>query len=399
METPWRICVVTGSRAEYGLLRWVMEGIRREPSLDLQIIATGSHLSPAFGSTYREIEQDGFRVDRKVDILTGDDSATGVVAAMARALAGVGEALAELRPHLAVVLGDRYEIMAAAQAAMVLGIPLAHLCGGDTAVGTYDNIIRHCITKMACLHFVTHPEARDRVVQLGESPDRVFCYGATCVDGILKVPLLSRAELEADLGLALDRKVLLVTFHPLTMSDVDPDGELEALLEALDQMHPRGEFLCLFTKCNADNGGRRFNGRIAEYVQGREFAHLFDSLGQRRYLSLARQAAAVVGNSSSGIYEVPYLGVPTVDIGERQQGRAAPATVVHCAAEPGAIRQAIQRALELKLDGVPMIYGDGGSSERIVAKLKEMVQVPGLALKAFVDLPAGGRPGRPVSGG
>ncbi|MGA2081029.1 MAG: UDP-N-acetylglucosamine 2-epimerase [Holophaga sp.] len=386
MASPRKICVVTGSRAEYGLLRWVMEGIRTDPDLSLQVIATGSHLAPAFGSTYREIEGDGFRIDRSVEILPDADTAAGVVAAMGRGLAGFAQALEDLGPDLVVVLGDRYEIMAAAQAAMVMRIPLAHLCGGDETPGTYDNVIRHCITKMAALHFVTHREAMDRVIQMGEARDRVFCFGATCVDSLLRLDLMSRGELEADLGIALGREAFVITFHPLTLRPEGQESHLRALFAALDRLRSEGDRVLVFTGSNADNGGGRFNTLIGEFAASRADCHRFASLGHRRYLSLVRCAAAVIGNSSSGIYEAPYLGVPTVDIGERQRGRMAPASVVRCEPTEAAIHEAILRALALPRGGVPMIYGDGGASERIVAKIKELAGQPELCIKHFTTL-------------
>lgn len=381
-----KIAVVTGSRAEYGLLQPLMEAIRHDASLELQVIVTGMHLSPEFGSTYRVIEADGFRIDGKVETLLSSDSPTGVAKAIGLGVIGFADAFARLTPDMIVVLGDRFEILAAAQAAMVFQIPVAHLAGGDTGAGTYDNVIRHCITKIASLHFVTHDEARRRVVQLGERPDRVFDVGATSVDNIVNLSYLSREEMEKSLGITLRDPLLLITFHPLTMDEHSAGDELAALLSALDGFQKQHGGTMVFTKANADNGGRAVNAAVEAYVASRPDAHLFASLGQARYLSLMKLAALVVGNSSSGVYEAPYLRTPTVDIGSRQRGRAAPTSVVRCDANATAIESGMEAALKMDFDRVEMIYGKGTASGDILRLIKTHVGETGLAVKTFHDL-------------
>jgi GDP/UDP-N,N'-diacetylbacillosamine 2-epimerase (hydrolysing) len=381
-----KICVITGSRAEYGLLRWVMQGVKDDPELELKVIATGMHLSPEFGLTYQAIEQDGFRINRKVEMLTSSDTSVGIAKSMGLGLIGFADALHEEQPDLIVVLGDRFEIFVAAQAAMALQIPVAHLAGGDNGAGTFDNIIRHCITKIASLHFVTHEEARRRVIQLGEAPERVFCFGATSVENIFRMPLLSREELERELHIKLEKIVLLVTFHPLTMDQSSAEDELRSLLNVLASVQRENQATVIFTKSNADNGGRAINAILEKFVKQNTNRYLFDSLGQLRYLSMMKQASVVIGNSSSGIYEAPYLQTPTVDIGSRQRGRLAPASVLRCDSNENSIRKAISAALLVDFSGIEMIYGEGNASKKIVEKLKEMVDFANLNIKAFNDL-------------
>ena len=381
-----KICVVTGSRAEYGLLYWLMKGIQDDIELQLQVIVTGMHLSPEFGLTYKVIENDGFAIDAKVETLLSSDTQVGVAKAIGLGITGLADAMQRLSPDMVVVLGDRFEILAAAQAAMVLQIPLAHLAGGDNGMGTYDNVIRHCITKMASLHFVTHEEARHRVIQLGERPDRVFCFGATSVDNIKNILILSREKLEHELRISLNRVIFLVTFHPLTMDEMPAETQLRALLNVLNDFQDNNDYSIIFTKSNADNGGRALNDILEDYVKCQADSHLFDSLGQTRYLSMMNHASVVIGNSSSGIYEVPYMKTPTVDIGNRQMSRAAPRSVFHCEANEISIRRAILAALDFDFNDVAMIYGNGNTSRKILIKIKELIELPNLAIKEFIDL-------------
>jgi UDP-N-acetylglucosamine 2-epimerase (non-hydrolysing) len=384
-----KICVVTGSRAEYGLLFWLLKEILIDPKLELQIVATGMHLSPEFGSTYKAIEADGFAIDAKVEMLLSSDTAVGVAKSIGLGVIGFADAFERLAPDMLVVLGDRFEILAAVQAALVLRIPIAHLAGGDNSgSGTYDNIIRHCVSKMAALHFVTHEDARRRVVQLGELPERVFCFGASCVENVVKLPLLSRVDLEQALKLKFKDVVVAVTFHPLTTTAVSNIDQLRTLLDALDALRNRRDCTVIITKPNSDNGSRALIEELERYVGHRPDCHLFDSLGQLRYLSVLQQADFVIGNSSSGIYEAPYLRTPTVDIGDRQRGRAVPASVIHCEAEAAAIAAAMESALTVDFDTVEMIYGNGNVSPRIVEKIKEYVFDANVGMKVFYDLPA-----------
>jgi GDP/UDP-N,N'-diacetylbacillosamine 2-epimerase (hydrolysing) len=381
-----KICVVTGSRAEYGLLRWVMEGIRAAPDLQLQLVATGMHLSPEFGLTYLEIERDGFCIDRKVEMLLSSDTAVGVAKSMGVALIGFGEALQQLQPDLVLVLGDRFEILSAAAAALVARIPIAHVHGGETSEGAFDEAIRHSITKMAQLHFVAAEEYRKRVVQLGERPERVFLVGGLGVDGIRKLPLLDRPSLESALGIRLGERNLLITFHPATLEGTDCAGQMAELLAALDQW-PHVHLI--FTLSNADTHGRALSVMAEQYAAARANAHAYVSLGQIRYLSCLRHVDAVVGNSSSGLTEAPSFRVGTINIGDRQRGRLKAASVIDCAPDRSSIGAALGKlyspAFRAGLAGVRNPYGEGGASERIVAVLRDH-PLDGIVKKAFYDL-------------
>jgi len=381
-----KICVVTGSRAEYGLLRWVMEGIRAAPDLQLQLVATGMHLSPEFGLTYRDIERDGFCIDRKVEMLLSSDTAVGVAKSMGLALIGFGEALQQLQPDLVLVLGDRFEILSAAAAALVARIPVAHVHGGETSEGAFDEAIRHSITKMAQLHFVAAEEYRKRVVQLGERPERVFLVGGLGVDGIRKLPLLDRPSLESALGMRLGEKNLLITFHPATLDGTDCAAQMAELLAALDQW-PHVHLI--FTLSNADTHGRALSVMAEQYAATRANAHVYVSLGQVRYLSCLRHVDAVVGNSSSGLTEAPSFRVGTINIGDRQRGRLKAASVIDCTPDRSSIGVALAKlyspTFRAGLAGVHNPYGEGGASERIVAVLRDH-PLDGIVKKAFYDL-------------
>jgi GDP/UDP-N,N'-diacetylbacillosamine 2-epimerase (hydrolysing) len=381
-----KICVVTGSRAEYGLLRWVMEGIRAAPDLQLQLVATGMHLSPEFGLTYRDIERDGFCIDRKVEMLLSSDSAVGVAKSMGLGLIGFGEALQQLQPELVLVLGDRFEILAAAAAALVARIPVAHVHGGETSEGAFDEAIRHSITKMAQLHFVAAEEYRKRVVQLGESPERVFLVGGLGIDGIRKLPLLDRPSLESALGMRLGERNLLITFHPATLDGTDCTGQMAELLAALDQWP---DVHLIFTLSNADTHGRALSLMAEQYAAARANAHAYVSLGHVRYLSCLRHVDAVVGNSSSGLTEAPSFRIGTVNIGDRQRGRLKAASVIDCAPDRSSIGAALGKlysaAFRAGLAGVRNPYGEGGASDRIVAVLRDH-PLDGIVKKAFYDL-------------
>ncbi len=381
-----KICVVTGSRAEYGLLRWVMEGIRAAPDLQLQLVATGMHLSPEFGLSWREIERDGFVIDRKVETLLSSDTAVGIATSMGLGLIGFGEALQQLQPDLLLLLGDRFEIFAAAAAALVARIPIAHVHGGETTEGAFDEALRHSITKMAQLHFVAAEAYRRRVVQLGESPQRVFLVGGLGIDGIARLPLLDRAALESALGVSLGEKNLLVTFHPATLDGADSTRQMAELLAALD-LWPDSHLL--FTMPNADTHGRALSQMVEQYVAARANAHVFVSLGQLRYLSLLRQVDGVVGNSSSGLIEAPSMRIGTINIGDRQRGRLRAASVIDCGPDRAAIGAALAQlyspAFQAGLAGVRNPYGEGGASERIVAVLRSQ-SLDGIVKKSFHDL-------------
>jgi len=322
-----KICVITGTRADYGLLADLMRLIRDGADTELQVIATNMHLSPEYGLTVREIEADGFRVDRRVEMLLSSDTPVGTAKSAGLAAIGYADALDGLRPDLLVILGDRYEMLPAAQTALMFGIPVAHLYGGDITEGAYDDAIRHAITKLSHLHFTGTAEARRRVIQMGEDPARVFHVGSLGVDNVLRVPLMSLAELEADLGFSLGEGYLLVTFHPVTMEQDEAAAQTAAMLDALDATGRR----LLFTMPNSDTGSRSVAGLVRGYVAAHpDRALAVTSLGRRRYFSAVSHAAAVVGNSSSGLMEVPSFGVPTLNIGRRQAGRVRGASVTDC---------------------------------------------------------------------
>ena len=382
-----KICVVTGTRAEYGLLRWVMEGIRTTPGLELQIIATGMHLSPEFGLTYRDIERDGFQIDTKVEMLLSSDTPVGLTKSIGLGMIGFGDALSILRPEIMLVLGDRFEIFAAATAAMVARIPIAHLHGGEATEGVIDEPIRHSITKMAHLHFVAAEEYRQRVIQLGEHPDRVFFVGGLGIDNIKKLQLLGREELEAVLGFKLGSRNLLVTFHPVTLENASSQIQMRELLAALSTLV---DTRIIFTMPNADTDGRVLMDIIEQYVTQHPNSRVFTSLGQLRYLSCMQYVDGVIGNSSSGLIEAPSFRIGTVNIGDRQRGRLKAASVIDCLPERTAISGAIERLyvpeFQEILRSVCNPYGDGGASEQVVAILAE-VSLEDILKKRFFNLP------------
>ena len=333
-----KICVITGTRADYGLLRWVMQGVKDEPELTLQIIATGMHLAPEFGLTYREIEKDGFQIDRKVDMLTSSDTPVGIAKSMGLGLIGFADALSELQPDLIVVLGDRFEIFAAVAAALVARIPVAHLHGGEKTEGAFDEALRHSITKMSQLHFVAAEEYRQRVIQLGEQPERVFLVGGLGIDNIKRLKLLDRAELEASLDFKFGQKSLLITFHPVTLEASTAAEQMKELLATFSSLN---DTQLVFTLPNADTDSRALIKMVEQFVATHLNARAYTSLGQLRYLSCISQVDGVVGNSSSGLTEVPSFKKGTVNIGDRQRGRLQAASVINC--EP--TRPGIESAL------------------------------------------------------
>ncbi len=381
-----KVCVVTGSRAEYGLLRWVMEGIRDSATLELQVIVTGMHLAPRFGSTSNEIERDGIAIDLKVDLELDSDTPTGIAKSMGLGLAKFGVALDELKPDVMVVLGDRFELLVAVAAAQVARVPVAHLHGGELTAGAFDDAFRHAITKMSHLHFVAAEAYRKRVIQLGEQPSTVFLVGGLGLDGVRRIELLDRAALESELEFTLAARNLLVTFHPVTLDEDAGKAQMTELLAALDEV---ADTNIIFTMPNADTGGSELAGMVEKYVATRPHARAYVSLGQLRYLSCIAQADAVVGNSSSGLIEAPAFRKGTVNIGDRQSGRLRAASVIDC--EPN--RKAIVAAVEQiysprfreKLASVVNPYGEGGASEKIVKVLEE-IPLEGILKKSFYDL-------------
>jgi GDP/UDP-N,N'-diacetylbacillosamine 2-epimerase (hydrolysing) len=384
-----RICVVTGSRAEYGQLYWLMRGVSASADLELQVVATGMHLSPEFGLTYRAIEEDGFRVDAKVEMLLSSDTAAGITKSVGLGMIGFADIWQQLKPDIVVVLGDRFEILAVAAAAMLARVPLAHLHGGESTEGALDESIRHAVTKMAHLHFVAAEEYRRRVIQLGEQPERVFLVGGLGVDSIQRLPLLERAELERALQFPLGAKSLLVTFHPVTLGERATGEQVSALLAALAE---RQDTHLIFTMPNADADGRMISGMIEEFVaEHPQTARLFRSLGQLRYLSCMKHCDGVVGNSSSALIEAPSLGKGSVNIGDRQKGRLRASSVIDCEPSLAAIRGALVRLysaeFSAQLPHTVNPYGSGGASERVVEILRT-IPTERLVVKQFYTWPA-----------
>ncbi len=380
-----KICVVSGGRADYGLLYWPMREIAASPHFELRLAVTGAHLAPEFGDTLATIERDGFGIDAKVEMLLSSDTPVGIAKSIGLGVIGFADALDRLRPDLLLLLGDRFEILAAAQAALIARLPVAHLCGGDVTEGAFDEAIRHAITKMAHLHFATNEPAARRLRQLGEDPRRVFTVGSPGIDCLLRASPASAEELARETGLDLDRPVLLVTFHPATLGDGPVLAELEELLAALAALGADTQLA--FTRPNADTEGRALALRIERFVATHANARLFAALGPRLYAGLLRRAAAVVGNSSSGLYEAPSLGTPTVDIGDRQRGRLKAESVISCAPDRQAIAAAIAEALRRGRCAVANPYGVGDSARRIVDILASIGDFRALTRKRFFDLP------------
>lgn len=382
-----KICVVTGSRADYGLLRLVMNGVREAPNLELQVIVTGMHLSPDFGFTFREIQEDGFRIDRKVEMLLGSDSPVGVAKSMGLGLIGFADALEELQPDLMLVLGDRFEIFSAVSAAMVARIPVAHLHGGESTEGAFDEGIRHSITKMSQLHFAATETYRNRIIQLGEDPGHVFNVGATGIDNIKCLRLLDRERLEADLGFKLGDRNLLVTFHPVTLEDATSSHQFKQLLEALSDLK---DTRLIFTRPNADTDGRIIIALMEEYVsRNSKTAIAVSSLGSIKFLSTMQYMDGVVGNSSSGLIEAPSFPVGTVNIGDRQKGRIKAKSVIDCEPNAVSIGKAIQKlfssGFQKAILNVENPYGSGGAAKKIVDTLKK-VNIENILKKKFHDI-------------
>ncbi len=382
-----RICIVTGSRAEYGLLRPLMEEIRDDAVLLLQVIVTGMHLSPEFGLTYREIEKDGFLINEKIEILLSSDSSVGIAKSMGLAMGGLAGAYGRLSPDIVVVLGDRFEIFCAAAAALVGRLPAAHIHGGEITQGAIDDSFRHSITKMSHLHFTALEEYRKRVIQLGESPDRVFNVGALGLDNIKRVKLLSRTALEKKFGLKFNRRNLLITFHPATVEKNSSEEQFKNLLGVLDELK---DTALIFTKANADTDGRIINKMIDEYVsENSHKAVAVVSMGQQGYLSAMRFADAVVGNSSSGIIEAPSFGIGTINIGDRQKGRVRAESVIDCVPAVQGIRDAIRRLysaeFQERLKGVVNPYGNADAAKKI-KKILRYYQFDNTLKKVFFDV-------------
>jgi GDP/UDP-N,N'-diacetylbacillosamine 2-epimerase (hydrolysing) len=382
-----KICIITGTRAEYGLLRRLMQSIKDDPDLTLQIIATGMHLSPEFGLTYQEIEQDGFQIDRKVEILTNSDTSVGIAKSMGLGLIGFADALNELRPNVIVVLGDRFEIFSAVSAALVARIPVAHIHGGEVTEGAFDESFRHAITKMSHLHFVAADDYRQRVIQLGERPESVFLVGGLGVDAINQLQLLDKTALEDSLSFKFAEKNLLITFHPVTLENATAEKQMGELLDALRELK---DTKLIFTLPNADTGGRVLAQMVQSFVAKNLNSCAYVSLGQLRYLSCIPQVDGVIGNSSSGLTEVPSFKKGAINIGDRQKGRLKAKSVIDCEPVRESIIKALARLYSDEFQGclhqTINPYGVGGASLNILNVLKRH-PLTNIIKKAFYDIP------------
>ncbi len=382
-----KICIVTGSRAEYGLLYWLMKEVQDDPELELQLVVTGMHLSPEFGLTYKTIKNDGFPIAEHVEMLMSSDSPVGIAKSLGLGTIGFADTFPRLKPDIVVLLGDRYEILAAAQAALIARMPIAHLHGGETTEGAIDEAIRHAITKMSQLHFVAAEPYRRRVIQLGEDPSRVFNFGSLAVDNINKLNLLDRQELERELNFEFGPESFLITYHPVTLGSLDPEKAMLELIKALDSF-PKAQLI--FTKPNSDTHGRVIQQIIDDYVamhNGRAIA--FNTLGQLRYLSTLKHVNLVLGNSSSGLSEAPLLGTPTVNVGERQRGRLRAPSVLDCPEKAEEIAWAIRQALSDDFVMRAEQYAQRFCSSDVSARIKEQLKATNLdrlMSKKFYDL-------------
>lgn len=379
---------MTATRAEYGLLKPVILKLREE--FDVRVVVTGMHLSPEFGLTYKEIENDGILIDEKIEILLSGDTPSAISKTMALALMGFADYFAQCKPDLLLVLGDRYETLAVCCAAMNERIPIAHMYGGETTEGAIDEGIRHAITKLSYLHFTSTIEYKNRVIQLGEQPERVFCVGAIGIENILNETLLTKNELEESLGFLLDKPYAVITFHPVTLEDASSAKQFQELLKVCKH-HQEMKFI--FSKANADAHGRIINKMIDDYVKNYDNAIAFKSLGMVRYLSALKHSSVVIGNSSSGIIEAPSLGVPTINIGDRQKGRVQADSIINCAPVYQEIEDALVLALsesfKEKAANIVNPYGNGQTSGKIVGTLKKFLMKDKINLKKkFYDIKA-----------
>lgn len=381
-----KVCVITGTRAEFGLLYWLMKEIELDKDLSLQLIATGMHLSPEFGLTYKDIEKN-FKIDKKIEMLLSSDTSVGISKSMGLAQISFAEAYDDLKPDIVIVLGDRYEIFSAVSAAMIARIPIVHLHGGEATEGLIDESIRHSITKMSHIHFTATNEYRNRVIQLGENPNRVFNVGGMGIENIKRLKLLTKVEFEKSINFKLNRKNILVTFHPVTLENSTAKIQFKELLNEIDSLNDTN---IIFTKANSDTDGRVINSMIDEYVnKNSDKSVCFASLGQIRYLSALQYVDAMVGNSSSGLIETPSFKIGTINIGNRQKGRIMAKSVINCDSTTEAIKLAFEKLysedFKSILQNVENPYGDGCASKNILDIIKN-INLEGIVQKSFYDI-------------
>jgi len=388
-----KVAVVTGSRAEYGMLRRIIKLMEGDPQLALSLIVTGSHLSPEFGLTVGEIEKDRVPIAERVQMLLSSDSEESTAMSMGLGMIGFAKAYSNLKPDIILVLGDRFEIFAAVSAAVPFGIPVAHIHGGESTVGAIDELFRHAITKMSHLHFPAAPKYAERIAQMGEQRWRIFCLGAPGLDSLDEIKYPSKKRLLKELGIKTERRIGIVTFHPATLEPGKAGPQTRELLSALTKFT---EVFWVFTKSNSDAGGRAITERVAEFVNKNvERSASFDSLGRPGYLALLKHADVMAGNSSSGLIEAPSFGLPVVNIGNRQQGRVKAPNVIDASAEGKSIETALEKALSkdfrVLAKGVKNPYAQLDASRNIVAVLKK-APLEKLGKKSFCDISTGTRP-------
>lgn len=381
-----KVCVITGTRAEYGLLYWTLKALEKEPTIDLQICVTGMHLSPEFGLTYQQIEADGFTIDYKVETLLSSDTGTAIAKSIGLGTIGFADAFEQLQPDVILVVGDRYEILAAVTAALAARIPVAHCHGGELTLGAIDDAIRHAITKMAHLHFVSTAAYQKRVLQLGEEKERVRVVGALGLENIQQ-QLISQADFEEKIGRPLAQQNFIITYHPETLSEINLENQMTALFDALDQF-PNA--LLIFTQPNADHQGRQINQKIKAYVlANKNRAVFFPTLGSKAYLTALSLVDLVIGNSSSGIIEAPSFKTPTINIGNRQKGRIQASTVVNTPPETKAITKAIKQGLKMIQDNSILNNKnpyEGEHPSRLILETILSTPLDNLLSKKFNDL-------------
>lgn len=369
-----KISILTATRAEYGLLKPIIDKLNSVSELDVRVVVTGAHLSPEFGLTYKEIEKDGILIDEKIEMLLSSDTPAAISKSMGLAMISFADYFEKLKPDMLIVLGDRYETLAVCTAAMNQRIPIAHLYGGETTEGAVDESIRHAITKLSYLHFTSTEVYRRRVVQLGEHPDRVFCVGAVGIENILNRQLMSKDELASSINFNLEKPYAMVTFHPVTLEDNQSQEQFEELLGVCEKYQNMN---FIFTKANADANGRIINKMIDNYLDEHNNAIAFTSLGMTRYLSALKYCEMVIGNSSSGLVEAPCFGIPTINIGDRQKGRLQADSVINCVPTFEGIENAMQIALsrDFKFKAIEALnpYGEGNTSQKVVSRIKEFL--------------------------
>jgi GDP/UDP-N,N'-diacetylbacillosamine 2-epimerase (hydrolysing) len=383
-----KICIATGTRAEYGLLKPIIDKVYKADDLELQLVVTGMHLSTEFGLTYHEIEEDGYPITAKIEMLLGSDTPVGITKSMGVALIGFADFFETYKPDIVVILGDRYEMLMVATAAMVAKIPIAHIHGGERTEGLMDEAIRHSVTKMSHIHFTTTEEYRERVIQLGEQPCNVYNVGSLGIENIKTINLMKKNELEENLGFHFGKTTIMITFHPVTLEDISAEQEFGQLLQVVEN---HNELSIIFTKSNSDINGRVINNMIDEFVHKNSSRCVaYTSLGMLRYLSSLQYCSAVVGNSSSGIIEVPSFGIPTVNIGDRQKGRVHAGSVIDCGNSSDEIDKALNKALSAEFRKKAVLYTNPyegkETSEKIISVIRKSLNNGINLKKEFYDL-------------